>query len=188
VKQQYLGNASDAIKRYLTHSLDGAIDAKIASWRSASIAPGQKGPMLVTSYIINGPTVSPASKIEPFRWSTADYSNIDKNTNQHRGHPDEYNFDWVQTVDSLSPPPAPRTVTKQSPTWTVVIVVACVVGTIVIALIVYKAVFAKKGAVPDSVAETLRETQASESLQHRGGGGSYRAVEVTSGPRDPLIK
>ena len=135
-------NVSQQTKDYLFPHYDGAIDAKITSFKSfqtvttsSSSSSSRRRPgFTVKSYIIDGPT---NDQQPTFDWSKPMGMPVDA----HRGQPDVFDFPWIEVTNSLQGGLS-STAPKATPTWTVVIVTGAIVGVIVIFVVVYKTFFA----------------------------------------------
>jgi hypothetical protein len=176
-------NASAAIRNYLVPMYDGAIDGKITSWKSfqatqASKASSTGRAFAVKSYIIDGPT---NDQQPTFVWSKGTLP-----PNSHLGHPDVFNFSWVEVVTTLQ---APVAAGPGKATWTVVIVVACIVGVIVFVVVVYKTFFAT--AKPPSYDEIQAAENAGRSTNAESGSRNNQAFtpkERQEKNSEPLIR
>ena len=106
------GNASDygPLFNGLTQRNHAGTDCKITSW---SLMQNNT----LTGVIISGPTTQDQP---PFVWSKSPFASV-----THLGHPDEFNFDWVDVSRPYTPrtpnPPADKPSSKTS------IIIICVV-------------------------------------------------------------
>ncbi len=193
---QNYSNASAAVRAYLTPHYDGAIDAKITTWRAMggdsaaarsfddASTDDATAPLVVlgvTSAIIDGPTNDQQLS---FSWSAG--SIVPRP--QIRGQPDTFNFPWLNVTSRLraSLVPAPA---RAAQAWTVVIVSGVVVGCMLAFVIVYKTFFDDEEA--PSVTE-MRDAEAAAATAAGSGTGAAapgdsRGAVARAGLASPLI-